>query len=268
MPEPALPPALDNAPEPARTQPGREPQHEWQRHPAIQIGAALIGVGPIYALSIYSGYQSLSTGELPELTVPLLLAQLVAMAFFGGVILALLLLLGEKVWELNLKPGSFATDIVHSLLLTLAVFGAVIGLGVFLNAFGFQSTPEATLEIGAALARDPVLLAIFIGPLIWLQAGIVEELTRVFLLSRLWRVWPSRAAKLVALFAFSAVFGLAHLYEGPQGVLGTAIIALVLGWHYLRFGRVLPLMIAHALYDTLVILLLVNFGDQLQSLPK
>ncbi len=55
----------------------------------------------------------------------------------------------------------------------------------------------------------------------------------------------------------AALFGLAHLYQGPAGMANTALSGLILAVVYLRFGRVWPLVISHYLHDTLQIGLVV-----------
>ena len=40
-----------------------------------------------------------------------------------------------------------------------------------------------------------------------------------------------------------------HAYQGVAGILGNFVMGLVFGWAYLRWGRVLPLVLAHFLLD-------------------
>src|SRR5205085_1436392 len=119
-----------------------------------------------------------------------------------------------------------------------------------------SNVPESNIEMIGNVAKNPWLMALFFGPVIWLQAAVIEEFTRAFVLSRLWKVWPARSGRIASLLAWSALFGLAHIYQGANGVIGTALIGLVLGQYYLERGRILPLMIAHGLYDTLATLAL------------
>jgi CAAX protease family protein len=73
----------------------------------------------------------------------------------------------------------------------------------------------------------------------------------VFLLSCLWKVWPATAAKLLAVVISACLFGLIHLYQGPVGATWAAIFALVMALYYLRFGRAVPLILAHYLTNAI-----------------
>ena len=87
------------------------------------------------------------------------------------------------------------------------------------------------------------------GPGLLIGAGIYEELTRIFLLSRLWNLWNSRVWRWVTVILSAVLFGLMHLYQGPAGVVSTGISGLILAVYYLKFGRILPMIIAHYLHD-------------------
>ena len=56
----------------------------------------------------------------------------------------------------------------------------------------------------------------------------------------------------------AVLFGLIHLYQGPAGMVDTAINGLVLAVYYLIFGRVLPMIISHYLYDAIQIVAIVT----------
>jgi membrane protease YdiL (CAAX protease family) len=81
-----------------------------------------------------------------------------------------------------------------------------------------------------------------------------EEVVRVFLLSRLWKVWPSTQARLAAVAVSAVLFGLSHLYQGPVGTVRAAVIGLIMALFYLRSGRVLPLILAHYLTNAIQLL--------------
>ena len=74
-----------------------------------------------------------------------------------------------------------------------------------------------------------------------------EEVIRVFLLSRVWKAWPSTAGKFVTVIISACLFGFIHVYRGPVSVAWTAIFGLIMALYYLRFGRVVPLILAHYL---------------------
>jgi len=110
----------------------------------------------------------------------------------------------------------------------------------------------------AALRGDPKLLAMTLA-IAWGTAAFGEEmLVRGFLLNRLAEAWGrSRAAWIGALFESSALFGLAHFYQGLSGMLLTGVIGLVFGTVYLAVGRNLWVTIlAHGAIDTISLIAL------------
>jgi membrane protease YdiL (CAAX protease family) len=131
-----------------------------------------------------------------------------------------------------------------------AVRGAVIaaliggsGLGLYLAAFHLGANLNVVPEdLPAVWWRIPVLI------LDAIQNGILEEVLVIgYLLRRLDQLrWsPARA------IALSAVIrGSYHLYQGFGGFLGNAIMGVIFALLYRRWGRVTPLIIAHALIDS------------------
>jgi membrane protease YdiL (CAAX protease family) len=83
-----------------------------------------------------------------------------------------------------------------------------------------------------------------------LVAGVAEELlfrgTLQPALARWLGPWPGVAAA-------SVLFGLVHLLTPTYAVLAT-LVGVYLGWVYLATGNLLPVIVAHALYDFLALL--------------
>jgi membrane protease YdiL (CAAX protease family) len=130
-------------------------------------------------------------------------------------------------------------------LLRGAVVAAVIGgfgLGWVIAAFhlGFNLNVVAE-SLPDVWWRIPVLV------LSAAQNGILEEVLVVgYLLRRLDQLGfrPSRA------IAISATLrGSYHLYQGFGGFIGNAVMGVIFGLLYRRWGRVTPLVIAHTLID-------------------
>ncbi len=114
--------------------------------------------------------------------------------------------------------------------------------------------PQALITLFRGIANDPLLLAIWLGPVAWLGVAAFEELSRVFMLNRLWAVWSRPFARWLILAVSACLFGLIHVYQGPVAVVAIALQGLVYGWYYMRFGRVWPMIIGHALYDSLQVI--------------
>lgn len=129
--------------------------------------------------------------------------------------------------------------------------------GLVLGWTGMEQVPAANRKIASTLAANLQLLPVWFGPVVWLRAALYEEFSRVFLLSRLWQIWPNLTGRIAVVLVSATLFGLGHTYQGATGALGTAVIGMILGVHYMARGRVLPLIIAHGIYDTLVLATLV-----------
>jgi len=135
------------------------------------------------------------------------------------------------------RPGP---DLLRGAALAAIIGGS--GLGLYLAAFhlGFNLNVVAE-SLPNVWWRIPVLV------LSAAQNGLLEETLVIgYLLRRLdqlgWR--PSRA------IAFSACLrGSYHLYQGFGGFIGNAVMGTIFALCYRRWGRVMPLVIAHTLID-------------------
>ncbi|NLB47653.1 MAG: CPBP family intramembrane metalloprotease [Microbacteriaceae bacterium] len=80
-----------------------------------------------------------------------------------------------------------------------------------------------------------------------LKAALGEELIVVaYFFNRMKRLGVGPVATIIA----SAVLrGTYHLYQGFGGFIGNIVMGLVFGWAYHRWGRALPLIIAHWVLD-------------------
>ncbi|MFH1599789.1 MAG: type II CAAX endopeptidase family protein [Pseudomonadota bacterium] len=111
--------------------------------------------------------------------------------------------------------------------------------------------PMVSGKVGAVQGNLPALLGML--AIAWTTAAIGEELLfRGFLQGRLQRLFgDGRAAGLLAALVQAGLFGLAHAYQGPTGILVTGSLGLVFGLFYLRSRNLWTLVLAHGLIDTL-----------------
>ncbi len=135
------------------------------------------------------------------------------------------------------RPGF---DLGWGALIAAAIGGS--GLALYLAALqlGFNLTvvPESLPHVWW---RIPVLIASAI------QNAVVEEVIVVgYLLRRLgqahWGPWAALAAS-------SVLRGSYHLYQGVGGMVGNMAMGVIFVLLYRRWGRVGPLVMAHALID-------------------
>jgi membrane protease YdiL (CAAX protease family) len=86
-----------------------------------------------------------------------------------------------------------------------------------------------------------------------LGGGVVEELVRIFVLTRFEKAFQ-KPGLYFALLCSSLVFGLGHLYQGIDGAIGTGIYGLITGLIYIRRRSALEVITIHAFSDVLGIL--------------
>ena len=172
-----------------------------------------------------------------------LFLQLTSIAIaLAPVVLVLYLLArsGEGPSDIGLDGRRKAQDIARGAALAALIGGS--GLGLYLAAYKLGLSLNVVAEnLPDIWWRIPVLL------LAAAQNGILEEvLVTGYLLRRLEQL----GVKAPRAVAISAVLrGSYHLYQGFGGFIGNAVMGVIFGTLYKRWGRVLPMIIAHTLID-------------------
>ncbi|MFF3356059.1 CPBP family intramembrane glutamic endopeptidase [Streptomyces sp. NPDC002917] len=132
------------------------------------------------------------------------------------------------------------SDLGRGVLIAAAIGSAGLAFYLLARAAGFNLTvvPES---LPGVWWKYPVLI------LSALQNSVVEEVIVVgYLLRRLGQLgWTPMAA----LVASSVLRGSYHLYQGIGGFVGNMVMGVVFVLLYRRWGRVGPLVVAHALLD-------------------
>jgi len=231
--------------------PLRRDARPWQGHSSAQLLAASAALVPMGALVFW-------TYVLRE--SPLTITGLLLWPLLGGGSLVLWLLFlhvlvsGDSLESLGLLKDRAWLDLL---------LGAAGSLVLLAMQLGFQATlarlfppippAEELVELLSGLSRNPWLLALWLGPVVWIGIAGFEELWRAFMLRRLWRVWGGGVGRWASLFIVSALFGLAHSYQGPAAVVEIGLISVPMGWVFMATGRLRTLVAAHALYDSIQI---------------
>jgi len=127
----------------------------------------------------------------------------------------------------------------------LALLIGVPGLGIYFaaRALDLNTTVDAS-GLPNVWWRIPVLL------LSAVQNATLEEIVVVgYLVTRLRQIgW-----QLPAVIAASALLrGSYHLYQGFGGFVGNALMGVIFALFFIRYRRVLPLIVAHTLIDSVV----------------
>jgi membrane protease YdiL (CAAX protease family) len=160
-------------------------------------------------------------------------------------------LCGEKPKDLNLMSGKLTSDLSATLILAMVIVAANVVTNEVLTLLISDSfTDSGVRNLFADMSVNPWRLTVFLGLLIPLGAAS-EEVVRAFVLSRLWKVWPSITGKLVAIVISACLFGLSHTYQGLEGTAWTTVLGLIMAFYYFRFGRVVPLVLAHYVTNAL-----------------
>lgn len=151
--------------------------------------------------------------------------------------------------------------------------GLALGLGLALQLFSIALV-EPLSERWTGVAHDHSVVAGVRGSwkafglwmlLVWLVVAPLEEVVfRGFLMTEIARiVGTSPWATLLNVLLASAVFGLAHGYQGRSGMVSTGVVGAVLGWVFVASGFDLWLAIlVHGFIDTIGIALIAVGADE------
>ena len=129
--------------------------------------------------------------------------------------------------------------------LALALIIGIPGLGVYLLGRELGLTVSVV-----ATALDTHWWTIPVLVLAAVRAGVVEEFIVIgYLYDRLralgWGTWT-------IIISTAVLRGTYHLYQGWGSFVGNIGMGILFGWLYSRFGRLLPLVVAHVAIDTAV----------------
>ena len=144
------------------------------------------------------------------------------------------------------SPSRFAAgSLAHGLFLAAAV--GIPGLGLYLASRAIGATVDVQTS-GLELTWWAVVVLLLSA----LRAGLLEEVIAVgYLVDRLdeagARPWHTVAASAV-------LRGFYHLYQGPAMALGNVAMGVLYAGYYRRTRRTAPLVVAHALIDTVAFL--------------
>lgn len=127
----------------------------------------------------------------------------------------------------------------------LSLLIGIPGIGVYLGS--------RALGIGVTVDPSPLNTYWWTIPILILSAlrsALQEEVIVIgYLFARLqdlgWRTWP-------IILVAATLRGSYHLYQGFGAFVGNFAMGVVFGWLYTRYGRVLPLVIAHFVIDTAI----------------
>jgi membrane protease YdiL (CAAX protease family) len=149
-------------------------------------------------------------------------------------------------WRELALSGEFTA----SILLVTSAGAALIGVVHWRNLRQLATLDHPAMKtlraLGARLfPRSKTELAFYI--LLALTAGLCEEfIFRGFVIAALFRAGLSTVS---AVLLSSLMFGLAHLYQGKGGSMGTALLGILFGAARIVLASLIPVIIWHAVLD-------------------
>jgi membrane protease YdiL (CAAX protease family) len=162
---------------------------------------------------------------------------------------------GQSVSDLWLGGRPMRREVLYGALLIPVVFGLVV---VLLNAMRILAPGLHNVQVNPLeqLAGTPGAAAMF-GAVAILAGGVREELQRAFLLQRFERHLGGAGVGVISL---SAAFGLGHIVQGWDAVIGTGVLGAFWAVLYLRRRSVVAPMISHAGFNALEVLRVAIWG--------
>lgn len=244
-------PGVLPAPDPGRTVPWRYGT-ETALLLLVSLGrSAVYSILAILDLSTRPGGVAAQTSRLnptvipdrPWLDVMYQVAQTLLPAVPALLAVLLLSLSHPRPWAaigMDVRRRWWARDLAGGLALA-AVIG-IPGLGLYLAARAAGLNTEVAAS-GVGVSAWAVALLVARA----LMNGLLEEVVVVgYLFDRLPRLgWPVPAV----LLASALLRGSYHLYQGWGGFAGNLVMGVVFGLVYLRWRRVMPLVVAHTAID-------------------
>ncbi len=218
------------------------------------LALAVVVFIPFGLMLWYRMHQSTGFATVELIMYPLL--------FGGGSIILLYFLkqyfLKEPLSDFNSGKSNLIKDLLWGLGLVTVYFILFFIERITLSDFlKFQSNDEL-LTLLLDLRESPILLLIWLGPVLWIGIALYEELLRIFMLSSLWKFSKHWLWSVVVILLSALIMGLAHWSQGSYGIVTIAIKSLVSGYFFFKIKRLLPLVIAHALYDGIQVGLLLS----------
>ncbi|MBN2280730.1 MAG: CPBP family intramembrane metalloprotease [Candidatus Marinimicrobia bacterium] len=182
----------------------------------------------------------------------------------GGLSLLILWLnkvLLKSTFKKTFNPAreSVSSDLVMAVMLTLLFFFLywVEKITVY-KWFPQNNVASAELiELIQKIAYNPALMALWMGPVVWIGVAVFEELSRAFFLKCMWNISQNKFWQILVVIISTLMTMAVHLHQGIAGMISVGVMGLLLALYFYQFKRILPLILAHGFYDAIQLFVLV-----------
>ena len=186
-----------------------------------------------------------------------------SIAMWGGIFIATLFMKKENItWRdrgLSLPVGRSQWLKAFGLMLFL-VFASIAFMGLIVPLISELlglGIPESSTDRFELFLGNPLAFITYLILVIWIGAAVGEELLmRGFLLNSLINLFgEGKKGIVMAVGLHAVIFGMLHISQGIPGIIGTAMVAVMLASVYLYNSRNLfPLILAHGLINSIGLL--------------
>ena len=227
----------------------------------LQVGTVLLAYYVPQVIAPFFFIELPTDGRTIELTSTATLASVCSGAVCG-ILAAWLWLRADRAtgraWNFSVPLGWNRT-IGWGIAGAVAVALIFLGGSFLLGQLGMDM-PDVDL-IMDFVTESPLALLLWIVLVAILAAGLGEELIyRGFILDRFMHVKGLRSSIWPAAVLQALLFSMPHAYQGVGGIILTGVVGLFFAWMRMQARWSLwPLVIAHALYDTVA--LTAGYGD-------
>jgi len=154
------------------------------------------------------------------------------------------------------KPDNILKTFGVAAIIFLAALLSIILFEIIKDHLPFSLAPDNSSESAASKFGDLKgnwLHFFTIIIFIWIESMLEEMLDRGFLMNWIERLFSrTNYATIIAVLLQAAIFGFRHSYDFSERSISVAIIGLIMGIAYVKFGRNLwPLIIAHCILNSM-----------------
>lgn len=154
------------------------------------------------------------------------------------------------------KPENLKKTIFISIAIVIVIAISIIGFNILKDTFGLFEDPDVIKSNSSSrfeYLKDNWLMFFSIMPIVLIESFLEELLDRAFLITWFEKLFSKTAiATIIAVGMQALIFGFRHSNDISERSITVAIIGLIMGIAYVKFGRNLwPIIIAHCILNTM-----------------